>query len=599
MNNVTTARIVMGLVCGLLLEGLIIASWAQAATRDLRVEGKKPAEYVAAQTGKSWAVVIGINDYEKVRRLTYAKSDAESVADVLKTQGFQVAELYDRQATRRAILGELGDKLVDRVGEHDRVLIYFAGHGETKQAKGGKEIGYLVPVGGEQDALAETAIPMSMIRDLADALPAKQVLFLVDVCYGGIAGQQFRSLPKYTAEYLKAITRERGRQLITAGGPKQEAMEGPEWGHSVFTYYLLEGLNKGTADLNSDGIIPASELYAYLDERVFSAAQMKGHTQRPVMWTMAAEKGEFVFLADRGSQAGGIHAAPSVERSDSLAAERQQLDAERQRLQVEREAMERATLAAERAQLEAERKRVEAERQQLQVAKAPSYSAPQQYSPPQQQGREITGQDGAPMMLVPGGEFLYGDNKQRLSLPAFYLDKYEVSTRLYSAFLQATNRAQPPEWSQQVALVGSGDRPVVQVDWYDADAYCRQYGKRLPTEQEWEKAARGTDGRNYPWGNEKPTSRHALFGLPYQSFTYGSLAVVGSNEAGASPYGIQDLAGNVWEWTDSDWDNYLKVLRGGSWDDEPVDLRSANRVRIRPSTRGADIGFRCAQDRSN
>ncbi|TKB74999.1 MAG: caspase family protein, partial [Nitrospira sp.] len=214
------SRGVVGLGIGLLLGWWSGPVWADQA-RDLkvsRVDGKTPADFIAARTGKSYAVVIGIDDYEKVPRLTYAKADAASMATLLKQQGFDVTELYDKQATQRNIVGELGDKLLDRVKEEDRVLIFYAGHGETRQRTGGKEIGYLLPVGGEQQALAETAIPMSMIRDLADALPAKQVLFLVDVCYGGIAGQQFRSLPKYTADYLKAITRERGRQLITAGG---------------------------------------------------------------------------------------------------------------------------------------------------------------------------------------------------------------------------------------------------------------------------------------------------------------------------------------------------------------------------------------------
>ncbi len=289
------------------LQGVAGVPTVQADSRGVRVQGKQPAEFVAAQTGKSWAVVIGINEYEKAQRLTYAKADAESIADLLRHQGFQVIELYDHQATRPAILEELGDKLVERVGEQDRILIYFAGHGETKQSKGGKEMGYLLPVDAEPDGLARTAIPMSTIRDVAEALPAKHVLFLVDVCYGGIAGQQFRGQPKYNEDYLKAITRERGRQLITAGGPTQQAMEGPEWGHSVFSYFLLEGLRKGTADLNSDGIIPATELYAYLDERVFSAARLKGHQQRPVLWSMAAEKGEFVFVTTQGQ--GGLAAA--------------------------------------------------------------------------------------------------------------------------------------------------------------------------------------------------------------------------------------------------------------------------------------------------
>ena len=183
-------KLVLLLVIG--LNGVAIVPAVLADARGVRVEGKKPAEFVAAQTGKSWAVVIGINEYEKVQRLTYAKADAESVADLLRHQGFQVTTLYDRQATRTAILDELGDKLVDRVGEQDRVLIYFAGHGETKQPKGGRAMGFLLPVEAEPEGLIRTAISMSLIRDLSEQLPAKQVLFLVDVCYGGIVGQQFR-----------------------------------------------------------------------------------------------------------------------------------------------------------------------------------------------------------------------------------------------------------------------------------------------------------------------------------------------------------------------------------------------------------------------
>ncbi|MBM4132232.1 MAG: PDZ domain-containing protein [Nitrospira sp.] len=269
--------------------------------RGVQVLGKAPPDYVAGTFGKSWAVVIGIDDYEKAPRLKYAVADAKAMAAVLRQQGFQVSELYNRQATKAAVEGELSDKLVDQVGQQDRVVIFYAGHGETKTASGGKTMGYLLPVEGQPDALGRTGVSMGRIKELADALPSKQVLFLVDVCYGGIAGNQFRStLPPMTVAYLKQITRERGRQLITAGGPDQQALESPEWGHSVFTYYLLEGLGKGLADLNDDGIIPASELYSYLDSRVFSAAQLKGHTQRPELWSLAAEKGEFVFIPSKG-----------------------------------------------------------------------------------------------------------------------------------------------------------------------------------------------------------------------------------------------------------------------------------------------------------
>jgi len=267
------------------------------ANAGITVDGRDAAEYVVEQSGKAWAVVIGIDGYQYAPKLRYAVSDARAVAHALEAQGFQTTVLYDTQATRRAIVSELGGKLVKKVSPRDRVLIYYAGHGVEQKVEGGKVMGYLLPVDGEMDDFAGTSVSMGLIKELADALPSKHVLFVVDSCYGGIAGQSFRSasLSKTTEDYVRLITRERGRQVITAGGADQEALESPEWGHSVFTHYFLNGIEEGLADLNNDGIIPASELYTYLDSRVYAAAQLKGHTQRPELWSLAAEKGEFVF----------------------------------------------------------------------------------------------------------------------------------------------------------------------------------------------------------------------------------------------------------------------------------------------------------------
>ena len=209
--------------------------------------------------------------------------------------------------------------------------------------------------------------------------------------------------------------------------------------------------------------------------------------------------------------------------------------------------------------------------------------------------RELTGKDGAPMVLVPEGEFLYGDENQRLALSAFYMDQYEVTASRYARFLQETGRVKPHKWNE-VNLVSDGDRPIIGVTWYDADAYCRYYGKRLPTEQEWEKAARGTDGREYPWGNEEPTSRHANFRKCCDMEGYAALTAAGEHEAGKSPYGIYDMAGNVWEWTSSHYDSSSKVLRGGSWLDFDGLLRTTIRNWGGRTNRWDDKGFRCAQD---
>jgi formylglycine-generating enzyme required for sulfatase activity len=239
--------------------------------------------------------------------------------------------------------------------------------------------------------------------------------------------------------------------------------------------------------------------------------------------------------------------------------------------------------------------------------------------------REIVGKDGAPMMLIPAGEFWMGspegegkeDERPRhqVFLDAFYMDKFEVTVSRYREFIQSTDRSKPMDW-KQVDVTTLGNLPVVGVDWNDADSYCRWAGKRLPTEAEWEKAARGADGRTYPWGNEEPTARLANFGKQgsrtVKAYEAG-LVPMNSYEAGQSPYGLHHMAGNVWEWVGDWYDEHyyhrsparnpkgpshgmMKVFRGGSLYNDPTDVRSANRHRFPSSTQLISLGFRCAQD---
>ncbi|MEO6308523.1 MAG: SUMF1/EgtB/PvdO family nonheme iron enzyme, partial [Nitrospiraceae bacterium] len=138
--------------------------------------------------------------------------------------------------------------------------------------------------------------------------------------------------------------------------------------------------------------------------------------------------------------------------------------------------------------------------------------------PAEAQQHEITGKDGAPMVLVPAGEFTMGSNDgsddekpaHQVSLDAYYLDKYEVTVWQYAKFLKARGVNGPPMWTTMDQPLHQ-KRPVVNVDWSDANTYCEWAGKRLPTEAEWEKAARGTDGRVYPWGNEPPDPLRANY----------------------------------------------------------------------------------------
>ena len=171
--------------------------------------------------------------------------------------------------------------------------------------------------------------------------------------------------------------------------------------------------------------------------------------------------------------------------------------------------------------------------------------------------RVVTGRDGAPMVLVPAGEFLMGNEAEgdapshRVYLDALYIDRQEVTNARYLKFVEATRHRAPQHvvdpqydlWVGAALTPGVADLPVVNVDWSDADAYCRWAGKRLPTEAEWEKAARGTDGRIFPWGNETPSFARLNFSRRWQGAH--TLQPVGNYEAGNSPYGVQDMAGNV------------------------------------------------------
>jgi formylglycine-generating enzyme required for sulfatase activity len=245
---------------------------------------------------------------------------------------------------------------------------------------------------------------------------------------------------------------------------------------------------------------------------------------------------------------------------------------------------------------------------------------------------KIMGKDGVPMVLVPAGEFTMGaqdDDKEAQAderpahpvyLDAFYIDQYEVTTSRYSKFSQETKRDSPQYWSETVPNT-HGKKPVVGVTWMDGNAYCSWVGKRLPTEAEWEKAARGTDNRIYPWGSKKPNGAKANFKRGTDFKGYFILTDVGSFEGGKSPYGAYDMAGNVWEWV-SDWygenlynnrDNLkgellrnpkgpamgqFRVLRGGSWANEARNLRTTNRSKDNPSFKYGNVGygFRCAQN---
>ena len=238
-----------------------------------------------------------------------------------------------------------------------------------------------------------------------------------------------------------------------------------------------------------------------------------------------------------------------------------------------------------------------------------------------EEGQESVGVDMASMVLIPAGPFLMGSQEAEtqealtaareahpeaslsfedeipahlVHISAFLIDREEVT---WEKFTSLAGRTVPP---------GGAKLPATEVTWDEASSHCRGVGKRLPTEAEWEKAARGTDSRLYPWGNQFDPLR-----LNSLESDLGRSSPPGSYPAGASPYGVLDMSGNAWEWV-ADWyeaDYYqrvperdppgpeegeARVIRGGSWGYDQAFVRTANRASFLPDNRHPDIGFRCA-----
>ena len=211
---------------------------------------------------------------------------------------------------------------------------------------------------------------------------------------------------------------------------------------------------------------------------------------------------------------------------------------------------------------------------------------PNVYTPPDRRIHEKTGIE---LIRVPAGPFLYGDDKRTIELPEFWIGRAPVTNEQYKRFVDGTGRDAPSNWSGNNPPPDKRDHPVVNVNWHDAKAFCDWAGLALPSEAQWEKAARGTDGREWPWGDDPPTEKHCNFGN-----NVGTTTAVGKySSQGDSPYGCVDMAGTVWEWTAAQaYESNRGILRGGSWWTDAEDCRCARHYWDNPSSRYDDYGFR-------
>jgi formylglycine-generating enzyme required for sulfatase activity len=615
----------------------------------LLAAGSAAGQAPPTESGESWAVVIGINAYqnERVPRLRYAVNDAHSVASALLRLGFKpdrIVMLTDSEATKTRIETLLGDELRQRIGPADRLLVFFAGHGLTDRLRSGEEEGYLLPVDGDPGRLFGSAISMTALRQISDRLRARHILYVVDACYSGYALYN-RSI---ATDLLDEMLRKPAIQILTAGRQGDEAQE--KGGHGVFTDVLLRGL-AGEAFGGGKGWLALDELGVWLKQRVYTESNRK---QLPQYGNLSGE-GQFVFM--RAGGAVGLLSVRSRVAGVTLFAGSQRLGTLQDSEPVVSE------LPPGIYRLRAEKRGHRTWEREVRIPEYQRVEVTIDIEPLSGEPRtSLTGEDGAEMVLVPAGPFWMGSTeaevaaalkfcgtsttgacgggdlaqrglpRRRVTLDAFHIDRYEVTNALFARFVTATTHRTNAEiagssWFWALRDKGWGvepisnatwrsvdsksapppdDHPVVHVSWFDATAYCRWAGKRLPTEAEWEKAARGEEGREFPWGEQWAKNRANI------ANTVGGTTAVGQYPMGASPYGVLDMTGNVWEWV-NDWYDVeyyktgvaknppgpatgsLRVTRGGGWFAPPIMSRASARWRGNPGLANNNLGFRCAR----
>jgi uncharacterized caspase-like protein len=341
---------------------LLIAALAAPATaqkkRGVRVKPQtttQPARFNGKAYDDLWGVVIGVNNYRNWERLEYAVNDAHSVKTMLVTRfGFRddhVIELLDEEASLVNIRTTLGGVLPRKTKKNDGVVVFFAGHGETVDLPDGGNLGYIVPWDGstDQNDYFATLLPMTQIREICALIPAKHIFFIVDACYSGLAATAERGMTAETRVYVSKLATMKSRQILTAGGRGEPVVENAEWGHSAFTYKLLEALETGAADQDRDGVITSGEIATYLRGRVMKLTENR---QTPQFRNLSADEGEFLFIlrdtAAAAQESRDAAAGGEDPDRDAMKKELERLKAENEQLRKQQEEQQKQPPADEK-----------------------------------------------------------------------------------------------------------------------------------------------------------------------------------------------------------------------------------------------------------
>ena len=628
----------------------------------------------------SYALVIGNGAYPVKNGwtpLSGAVKDVKEVAEVLENHGFEVTLKIDVTKTE---FNKAFSEFIYEFGKDkdNRLLFYYAGHGFTTKAATGEDLGYLVMLDtpSPTNAAEFDLYSVDMVKFVSDSkkIHAKHVLFMFDSCFSGtVLNLRNRVTPSHITDRIKNPV----RQFITAGRADEPVPDRSEFKKAFLN--LLEGR---VEEPTPDGYLTGVELGDYLYRTVpkFSRGQ---HPQHGKIHDQQLNTGDFVFVLPQNDQNGSedtgielntiatlnINSKPegakvyvdsnligttplrSYQFDTGIRLEKQVnvgLELSGYKSRVKRITLKGGQQVPWDVHLE------KIEREPIQpkpsvpettIENDPSISE-EKLLISRNTLQTIVGKDGAEMVLIPADEFEMGSDRHPTTKPvhtvyvdAFYIDKYEVTVGQYNQFVGATGHRPLPDWVSKYSP--TDQHPVVGVTWHDAIAYAKWAGKRLPTEAEWEKAARGgLVGKRYAWGDAAPDGTQCNFAdkslsevwdkerKPEDNWAdkniddgYVYTAPVGSYPPNG--YGLYDMGGNVTEWCFDAFDenfyanspprnpiadiliqdgennivaiNKLRVMRGGSWFHFPSGIWIAHRLGVDPKHTAHDRGFRCAK----
>jgi Uncharacterized protein containing caspase domain len=327
-----------------------------AETRGLSIVAKDLASGRQGEVklyNKSYAVIIGIDQYKNLppgRQLQNAVKDAKGVEEVLRKsyQFDRIITLLNEQATKDRIMEVLTEELPAQMDRDDALFLFWAGHGNQEKSEYG-DLGYLIPYDGDTDKIRKN-LTMAEIRDtISKKIPAKHIFYVMDACYSGLlTTRSVDGKTRRDLSYLKEITKESVRQVLTAGGKGEEALDGGPGGHSVFTGRLIEILS------SAPDFITANELQASIKEKVYSDARARNHVQTPDFGALYG-LGDFVFipkLHDRLGNMTGASAARQKELEKLRKAEQEAIVAKKQEeAEIEKKKKELAVLDKQIAEM--------------------------------------------------------------------------------------------------------------------------------------------------------------------------------------------------------------------------------------------------------